>query len=85
MRLKCHQLPEDTLAQIKALKVASSSKMVLDTAGSMSGERRRENGEESPRRGEKRKQMQKTLAEVASDVEFVGEKSVGKSHPKSAS
>ena len=71
--------------QIEASKVASSSKMVLDTAGSTSGERRRENGEESPRRGEKRKRMWKALAEAASDVEFVGEKSVGKSHLKGAS
>ena len=29
--------------------------------------------------------MRKTLAKAASDVEFVGEKSVGKSHPKGAS
>ena len=85
MRLKCHQLPEDTLAQIEASKTASSSKMVLDTAGLTSGERRREDGEESPRRGEKRKRMRKTLAETASDVEFVGEKSAGKSRPKGAS
>ena len=51
--LKCHQLPEDMLMQIEALKVASSSKMVLDTAGSTSGERRCENGEDSLRRGKK--------------------------------
>ena len=84
MRLKCHQLPEDTLAQIEALKTTLSLKMVLDTAGLTSGERRCEDGEESSRRGEKRKQMRKTLAETASDVEFVGEKSAGKSHPKGA-
>ena len=59
-------------------------KMVLDTAGLMSGERRCEDGEESSRRGEKRKRMRKTLAEMASDVEFVGEKLAGKSHLKGA-
>ena len=53
MRLRCDQLPEDTLVQIEASKMASSLKMVLDTAGSMSGERRGEDGEESPRRGKK--------------------------------
>ena len=87
MRLRCDQLPEDTLAQIEVSKTASSSKMVLDTAGSTSGERRREDGEETLRRGEKRKRMRmrKTLAETASDVEFVGKKSAGKSRPKGAS
>ena len=84
MQLKCHQLPEEILVQIEALKMALSLKMVLDTAGSMSGERRREDGEESPRRGEKRKQMWKALAEMVSDVEFVGEKLAGTSRPKGA-
>ena len=84
MRLKCHQLPEDTLAQIEASKTTLSLKMVLDTAGLTSGERRCEDGKESSRRGEKRKRMRKTLAKTASDVEFVGEKSAGKSHPKGA-
>ena len=85
MQLKCHQLPKEALAQIKVSKTASSSKMVLDMAGSTSGERRCEDGEESPRRGEKRKWMWKTLAKTASDVEFVGEKSAGKLHPKGTS
>ena len=84
MRLRCDQLPEDTLAQIEASKTASSSKMVLDMVGSTSGERRHKDGEESPRRGEKRKWMRKTLAKTASDVEFVGKKLVGKSRPKGA-
>ena len=79
MRLRCDQLPEDMLAQIEA------SKMVLDMAGLMSGERRREDGEESPRRDEKQKRMRKTLAETASNVEFMGKKSVGKLRPKGAS
>ena len=76
--LRCDQLLEDTLAQIEA------SKMVLDTVGLTSGERRCEDVEESPRRGKKQKWMRKTLAEMASDMEFMGKKSVGKSRPKGA-
>ena len=55
MRLKCHQLPEDMLAQIEASETTLSLKMVLDTAGLTSGEMRCEDGEESSRRGREAK------------------------------
>ena len=64
-KLRCIPLPENVGVTTKSEGLT----LALPTDQSVANEKRREEGGDSPRKGEKRKQVRRVLAEVASAEE----------------